>query len=171
MIDPARRMIIDRSTPCFRNALGWSLLALLTWCAAVSAADPVDVQSFASTAEEERYRDLIAEFRCPKCLNTNLLGSDAPIAKDLRQAVYRLAIEEGRSDSEVRDYLQQRYGDFVLYSPPLRASTVLLWFGPLLLLLLGVGIWIRTVRRAQVSTGGDLNADEQARLKQLLEQR
>lgn len=151
------------------SRLGLLFLALLLGARSF-AADPVDVQSFASTAEEERYRDLIAEFRCPKCLNTNLLGSDAPIAKDLRQAVYRLAIEEGRSDGEVRDYLQQRYGDFVLYSPPLKASTFLLWFGPVLLLLLGVGLWVRTVRRAQTTAADSLSTAEQERLAKLLEQ-
>ncbi|MGI9328471.1 MAG: cytochrome c-type biogenesis protein [Pseudomonadales bacterium] len=131
------------------------------------SANPVDVYAFESPADETRYRALIAEFRCPKCLNTNLLGSDAPIAQDLRRTVYRLAIAEGRSDPEVRDYLQQRYGDFVLYDPPVRPATYLLWFGPLLLLFVGVLVWRRTVRNAQANDA-TLDAQSQARLDALL---
>ncbi|MEM1432430.1 MAG: cytochrome c-type biogenesis protein [Pseudomonadota bacterium] len=136
---------------------------------AAPAGNPVEVLVFADEAQEQHFRGLVAEFRCPKCLNTNLLGSDAPIARDLRQAVYRLSIEEGRSDEAVRDYLQQRYGDFVLYSPPLKASTVLLWFGPLLLLIAGLLVWRRTVRAAATTTPGSLSTTDRERLNKLLD--
>lgn len=142
-------------------------LAAAMFFSASHGANPVDVYAFETPADEARYRALIAEFRCPKCLNTNLLGSDAPIAQDLRRTVYRLGIAEGRSDAEVRDYLQQRYGDFVLYDPPVRPATYLLWFGPLLLLLIGVLVWRRTVRNAQ-GNDATLDAQAQARLDALL---
>ena len=79
--------------------------------------------------QEARYRALTEEFRCPKCLNTNLAGSDAPIAADLRATVHRLILE-GATDQAIRDYLQARYGDFVLYDPPVRRDTLLLWIAP-----------------------------------------
>lgn len=143
----------------------------LLWClgAAAYGVNPVDVYDFESAAQEERYRTLIAEFRCPKCLNTNLPGSDAPIAQDLRRTVYRLAISENRSDDEVREYLHERYGDFVLYDPPIRPATWVLWFGPVLLLLLGAFAWRRTVQGAQ-GNDSQLSDDERARLAALLKQ-
>ncbi len=116
------------------------LLALLLCCLPAWGASPVDVYEFPDVELETRFRALIAEFRCPKCLNTNLAGSDAPIAQDLRAAVHRLVVREGYSDEEVRDYLQVRYGDFVLYDPPLKAATLLLWGGPILFALAGLGL-------------------------------
>ena len=98
-----------------RKAIAACLLCVL----AVSgmAASPVDVHHFPDADSERRYRALVNEFRCPKCLNVNISGSDAPIAQDLRAAVYRLAVLEGRSDREVRDFLQARYGDFRALRP------------------------------------------------------
>ena len=115
---------------------------------------------------EARFRALVAEFRCPKCLNTNLAGSDAPIAQDLRAAVHRLVVREGLADEEVRDYLQARYGDFVLYDPPLKAATLLLWGGPILFVLAGLGLiaWrLMHQRSAQLSDA------DQARLAKILD--
>lgn len=152
-----------------RTALSLALAGASVLAAAAPAGNPVDVFDFESAQQEQEYRQLVAEFRCPKCLNTSLLGSDAPIAKDLRQAVYRLAIEEGRTNAEVRDYLQARYGDFVLYSPPLRPSTLVLWFGPLLLLIIGLFWWRRTVRRAALAGVQNLSDDDRARLQRLLD--
>ncbi len=117
------------------------------WAGICLAATPVDVYEFPDAQLEARYRDLIAEFRCPLCLNTNLAGSDAPIAQDLRRTVHRLVVQEGASDDEVRAFLQQRYGDFVLYDPPLRWGTVLLWLGPGVFLMLGLWALWRTVHQ------------------------
>ena len=89
-----------------------------------------------SEQQQRRYKALIDEFRCPKCLNTNLSGSDAPIALDLRRSVYRL-VRDGHTDQYIRDFLQQRYGDFVLYKPPFSGRTAFIWLIPIGLLLLG----------------------------------
>ncbi len=143
-----------------------SALALLLWCLPGWGASPVDVYEFPDAKAEARFRALIAEFRCPKCLNTNLAGSDAPIAQDLRAAVHRLVVREGLSDEEVRDYLQARYGDFVLYDPPLKAATLLLWGGPILFVLAGLGLiaWrLMHQRSAQLSDA------DQARLAKILD--
>ena len=144
------------------------MLALVALVAAdVRAATPVDIYEFESPAQEARYRALIDEFRCPKCLNTNLSGSDAPIAQDLRRTVHRLVVTEGRSDDEVREFLQQRYGDFVLYDPPLRPGTLILWGAPVVFVLIGLLVLWRVVRQsAQAPT---LSADDQQRIARIVQ--
>ena len=132
------------------------------------AATPVDIYEFESPAQEARYRALIDEFRCPKCLNTNLSGSDAPIAQDLRRTVHRLLVAEGKSDDEIRDFLQQRYGDFVLYNPPLRPGTLILWGAPLLFAVIGLLVLWRVLRQSNRAV--QLSADEQARIAAIVEQ-
>ncbi len=127
----------------------------------------IDVYSFDTPEQEQRYRGLTAEFRCPKCLNTNLAGSDAPIAADLRREVHDLLLQ-GKSDQQIRDYLQHRYGDFVLYDPPLRPTTWLLWFGPFLLLLGGGWLILRISRGGNQAVEKDLLSEqERARLEAL----
>ena len=91
------------------------------------AASTVEVHVFDDPALEKRYYALIDELRCPKCQNTNLAGSDAPIAHDLRDTVYRLLTEESMSDDGIRQFLVDRYGDFVLYDPPFNPWTSPLW--------------------------------------------
>lgn len=133
------------------------------------AATPVDIFEFSSAEQEARYRALIDEFRCPKCLNTNLSGSDAPIAQDLRRTVHRLLVKDGMTDQQIRDFLVERYGDFVLYDPPFRPDTWLLWLGPLAFLLLGLLALVRVVRRSEQTVA--LTAEEQQRIADILEQR
>ncbi len=134
---------------------------------AAYAASPVDVFHFPDAESERRYRALVNEFRCPKCLNVNISGSDAPIAQDLRAAVYRLAVVEGRSDREVRDFLQARYGDFVLYDPPLKPGTLVLWLAPLLFVLLGIGLVVYRLRNQRAAA---VDADDRQRLQAILEE-
>jgi cytochrome c-type biogenesis protein CcmH len=144
------------------------VIALLLSVATVAAAaTPVDVYEFPTPELEARYRSLIDEFRCPKCLNTNLSGSDAPIAQDLRRTVRRLLVEEGRSDQEIRAYLQERYGDFVLYDPPFRPDTWILWLAPVAFLLIGAWVLWRMVRRPAAPTR--LSPEEQDRIRQIVE--
>ena len=134
---------------------------------AVMAASQIDTFSFTDEFQERRYRALIEEFRCPKCLNTNLAGSDAPIAQDLRKVVYRLVVTQGMSDQEVRDYLQARYGDFVLYDPPFNSKTWYIWLVPVALGLLAMFVLLRLVRGARSSTTV-LNAQQQKRLQEIV---
>jgi len=137
------------------------------WIPPAFAASTVDTFTFVSVDHEERYRGLIAEIRCPKCQNVNIAGSDAPIAKDLRITVHRL-LSEGRSDDEILTFLQERYGDFVLYNPPLRSNTLLLWLVPLFGFLVIVAVVLRMARRApEVS---ELSAADAERLQGLLAQ-
>jgi cytochrome c-type biogenesis protein CcmH len=147
------------------------LFLLMALCAgAVSAA--IDPYQFEREADRLRYQQFIAELRCPKCQNQNLAGSDAPIAQDLRQQLY-LLIREGKSDREITDFMVARYGEFVLYRPPLDARTALLWALPALLLLIGIGVIVMIVRRHRRAApeSRELSNTERARLQALLDQR
>lgn len=139
----------------------------------------IDVYDFDSPQQEAQYRGLIEEFRCPKCQNQNLAASDAPIAQDLKQKVYDL-IKDRRSDAEIRVYMQERYGDFISYKPPMRPSTWILWFFPPLLLLVLIIGWFWQSKRRQVVARGQsgvtvnstaaLTSAEKAELDRLLSQ-
>ncbi len=87
-------------------------------------------------AIEARLKSLSTELRCLVCQNTTLADSNAPLAEDLRKEIREL-MQQGKSDEEVKAYLVERYGDFVLYRPPVQSNTMLLWFGPFIMLLIG----------------------------------
>ena len=120
------------------------LLALLLGQSA-AALEPVD---YRSPAEEQRFKALTAELRCVMCQNQSIADSNAPIAHDLRREVLAL-MREGRSDDEIKQYLVERYTDFVLYEPPMRGGNWLLWVGPFLILLAGGIAVYRIIRRKQ----------------------
>ena len=120
-------------------------LSLASGLALAQASDPAPLE-FADRAEEQRFHALVSELRCVMCQNQSLADSDAQIAHDLRREVLNL-MREGRSDDEIRQFLVERYGEFVLYRPRVGASTWLLWFGPALLLLAGGFVVARVVRR------------------------
>ena len=129
-------------------ALAPLLLALLLVALPASAqvrSDPAPLQ-FQDAAEEARFHALAAELRCVMCQNQSLADSDAPIAHDLRREVFNL-MREGRSDAEIKTFLVERYGEFVLYRPQVETATWLLWFGPALLVLVGGVVVARIVRR------------------------
>lgn len=117
---------------------------------------------------EARYRALTSELRCLVCQNESIADSHADLAKDLRNQV-RAMMEQGKTDQEIMDYLVARYGDFVRFRPPLKPTTVALWFGPFVLMALGGGLLMvyMTRRRKRVSNA-PLSSGEQARLKTLL---
>lgn len=106
----------------------------------------IDVYQFNNDSERDRFYTLTEELRCPKCQNQNIADSNAPIAQDLRTKIHSM-IGEKRSDQEIIDYMIERYGDFVLYQPRITNKTYILWFGPSLLLVLGLVIVILIARR------------------------
>lgn len=106
---------------------------------------PIEPRDFANQTQEDRYRSLIGEVRCTVCQNEPIESSNAALAADLRQQVYEQIID-GRSDFEIRSYLRDRYGDFVLYNPPFAGHTLLLWLGPIALLLIGLIIGAIMIR-------------------------
>ncbi len=148
------------------TSIFFNLIMSLLLCSSAVTWATIDTYQFNNEAQELRYQALIAELRCPKCQNQNLAGSDAPIAKDLKDRTYQL-LQDGKTDSEIRDYMVERYGDFISYKPPVRGSTYALWFGPFALLLVVVAVLIW--RRKKVTPpASHLNADETARLAELL---
>ncbi len=137
--------------------LSWSLLASDT------------PATFSDPALAARYEALLGELRCMVCQNQTLKDSHAELAQDLRDEVRRL-LEKGDNDDEIRDYLVARYGDFVLYSPPLKGSTWLLWLGPFVLLVIAVTVVIKLSRRRAPPTP-PLDDAERARLAEALAER
>jgi cytochrome c-type biogenesis protein CcmH len=139
------------------------LLMVLFFSGAAEAA--IDAYPFPNNELRDRHQALIDELRCPQCLNTNLAGSDSMIAKDLRREVHRLLLE-GKSDEEILDFMYQRYGDFILYKPRLKSGTLVLWFGPLILLLIALFVMIRILvtRKGNHVAMDDADVD---RLKEL----
>jgi cytochrome c-type biogenesis protein CcmH len=121
--------------------------ALRLACVALALAAQVALaQAPPDVAFEARLKRLEGDLRCLVCQNQTLADSNAPLAEDLRREVRALALA-GKSDDEIRAFLVARYGDFVLYRPPVKGTTWLLWFGPFALLALGAGIWFAVVRR------------------------
>jgi cytochrome c-type biogenesis protein CcmH len=136
------------------------LLALLLLAIAFSASSqPEDL--------EKRVNALAVELRCLVCQNQTLADSNAPLAVDLRNQI-REQLEAGKSEQDVVDFLVARYGDFVLYRPPLKASTAALWAGPFVILAFGAWLLIRRIRRRPAAEP-QLTEAERARAAKLLE--
>jgi cytochrome c-type biogenesis protein CcmH len=123
----------------------------------------------ADPATEVRLKELALELRCLVCQNQTIADSNADLAVDLRRIV-RSQILEGKSDGDIKAYLVARYGDFVLYKPPVQGNTTLLWFGPFALLLAGAGVWwMLTRRRAAIVAANPISAEDEEKAKSLLD--
>jgi cytochrome c-type biogenesis protein CcmH len=138
-------------------------LLVIAWVGIAAAVQPDE--RLADPLLEQRARDISAELRCLVCQNQSIDDSNAPLARDLRLLV-RQRLTAGDTDAEVRDYLVDRYGDFVLLKPPFEASTLILWLTPLLALLAGGLAALARGRRAQPTEA--LSADEETRLARIL---
>ncbi|WP_313461515.1 cytochrome c-type biogenesis protein [Stenotrophomonas sp.] len=140
-----RNLLPRRRRPSDARAL---MLAAVLWPAMVWAqavSDPTPLQ-YRSPAEEARFHALAAELRCVQCQNQSLADSNAQIAHDLRREVLTL-MQQGKTDAQIKQFLVERYGEFVLYRPAMDARNSLLWFGPLGLLLIGAGTVFWVVRK------------------------
>jgi cytochrome c-type biogenesis protein CcmH len=131
LIAPSRRVLASA-----RSILFALLIASVASACVLPAHAAVDPLPFRDRAEEVRFQNLTRQLRCLVCQNESLNDSAAPLAADLRRDVFE-QMRAGRSDAEIKAWLTARYSDFVLYDPPLRAGTWLLWFGPLLIVLAG----------------------------------
>jgi len=131
------------------------LLLLNTAVLAVS----IDAKKFASAEQEATYSTLIAELRCLVCQNENIANSNADLAKDLRRQVAEM-VNQGKSKQEIKHYMQTRYGDFVLYRPPFKIKTGLLWIGPFAFLLIGLIVIYLYARRKKRLKTITLNEEE-----------
>lgn len=115
-------------------------------CLALSAKVLASIGAVEFDSEQElaRYQGLVHELRCPKCQNQNLSDSNSEIAVDLRNQVARM-VGEGQSNEQIKEYMVNRYGDFVLYRPPMQKNTLVLWWGPLAMVIVGLGVFLFTV--------------------------
>jgi cytochrome c-type biogenesis protein CcmH len=160
-------LLFGRSAPCARSllastnkqgicsqgALLQALFLVFLAFTSMTHAQAIEPMPFANHAQELRFQQLTRELRCPMCQNETLADSNAPIARDLRNQIFRM-MQKGSSDDQIKQYLVDRYSNYVLYDPPLSGGTLLLWFGPLLILLAGAGVVVMALRRRQRSGRG-----------------
>ncbi|GAA5139279.1 cytochrome c-type biogenesis protein [Thalassotalea piscium] len=127
-----------------------------------------DTYTFDDEVTQIRYNALVKELRCPKCQNQNLADSNSPIAADLRREVYEL-LQLNKSDGEIVDFMVERYGEFVLYRPKFSALTYILWFGPAILLFIGVVIVMFVLKNsAKKKQPQQLSTAQKNKLEQIL---
>ena len=140
------------------------ILVFACFTLAIGAAAAKEAAPMAEDVQvEKRMVSISEELRCLVCQNESLAGSHADLAQDLRREI-RQQIKQGKSDKEIMDFMVGRYGDFVRYRPPLKGTTLLLWFGPLLLLVAGVATLVLYLRRrGRRVADATLSADEQAK--------
>ncbi len=158
----------------YLNKQALTFLCFLTWLALFPAwAVDRNVSGFNDPQMEARYQHLLEELRCVVCQNQSLADSNAELAQDLRNEV-RTMLEQGKTDPEITTFLVSRYGDFVLYRPPFKSSTWLLWAGPAIMLALALPALLYFVRRQKQAGEGDgpaLSDQERERLKQVLDEK
>lgn len=137
------------------------VLLMLALLVAAPASAKVEVMQFETPEQEATYNKMIGELRCLVCQNQNLAASNSELAVDMRRKTHEMVLQN-KSDKEIADFMVERYGDFVMYRPPLNSNTLLLWAGPFLILLVGVTLLIRTVLSRRAVVAHDI---DDARLK------
>ncbi|MFW5450310.1 MAG: cytochrome c-type biogenesis protein CcmH [Methylophagaceae bacterium] len=142
------------------------LLFLMLFSIQVNAA--IEIYQFEQPKHEALYNQMIDELRCLVCQNQNLSASNAALARDLRKKTYEM-VTRGQSHEQIVAYMTQRYGDFVLYRPPVKASTALLWFGPLLLLLASILVLASTLKKRSSEIDEPLTQEQHKKMSKLLE--
>jgi len=150
--------------------VAWGAVISLLW--ATSAFAVIETYEFDSPELAVRYQALSAELRCPKCQNQNIADSNAAISQDLRRQLY-LQLQAGASNAEIKTFMVERYGEFVLYRPRFSSATAVLWLAPLILLLMAAVVVAISLRKKSAAgpakaAGEDLDPAEQQRLSELL---
>lgn len=134
----------------------------------------VNLYEFSNPIDERRFQSLTRELRCPKCQNQNIADSDAPLAQDMRDLTYDMIID-GQADAQIVAYMVDRYGDFVMYNPPVKPVTWLLWFSPFVLLvfILAIVFLAKGRKKKPVASREQavLSAEDQARLNEILQRK
>ncbi|MDO7085504.1 cytochrome c-type biogenesis protein [Pseudocolwellia sp. AS88] len=147
------------------------LFVLISLSSSHVQASPVDTYEFKDEVTKIRFNALTKELRCPKCQNQNLADSNSPIAADLRREVYDL-LNEGKADIEIVNFMVARYGEFVLYRPRVSSLTYILWFGPALLVLIGIVVVVMVIRKKpKIQAEETLSAEQQSKLDNLLKEK
>ena len=134
------------------------LLACVFALFASAAAFAIDPLPFKNDAQRQRFQHLTSQLRCMVCQNESLDASNADLAKDLRRQIFEM-MQQGKSDEQIKQYLVARYSDFVLYDPPLKPATVMLWFGPPALVVIG-GIVVFALLRKRAKPAAQIAANE-----------
>ncbi len=127
----------------------------------------IEFHTFENEQRERLYLDLIAELRCVKCQNQNLAESNAELATDMREKTYEM-VSAGKSREDVVNYMTARYGDFVLYKPPFKSKTLLLWIGPPLMLLFSLFLLLRVIRKQSKQDSKQLSDTERESVRNVL---
>lgn len=127
----------------------------------------VEFRQFDQAELEARYNVLIDELRCLVCQNQNLKGSNSELAKDMRDKVYQM-ITAGKTNQEIIDFMVARYGDFVLYKPPFKSITLLLWLGPLLFFVIAMIVLFRIVKQRNQKISVEMTDEEHQRAQEIL---
>jgi cytochrome c-type biogenesis protein CcmH len=129
----------------------------------------IENYQFDDPEQRAQFFRLNEELRCPQCQNQSIADSNAPIAEDLRREVHRMIVDEGADDETIIQFMLNRYGDFVLYKPRMDARTAALWFGPSILLLLGLVVLVRLLRQHRPESGKEaLDDNDKAELDKIL---
>ena len=145
----------------------WILCCLLMLPVSVLA--NIEAYQFDSIAEEDKFKKMIKELRCPKCQNQNLSDSNAPLAKDLRQKVYNM-VKQGKAEQEITQYMIDRYGNFITYRPPMTIGTMILWFGPFFLLISALIMMTMRIKNKTADLNQPLTEEEKHRLQSIMKQ-
>lgn len=134
-----------------KSVLKIMFLLVISW----QAKAVIETYEFDNKQQEALYTEIVHELRCPKCQNQTIAESNAGLSKDLRYIVYQ-KVTQNESKETILAYMQKRYGDFVLYDPPVKPSNYILWFSPLLILLMVIIIVLAKVGRRKVTSEDDL---------------
>ncbi len=146
-----------------------AFVLVLGLCMGANALASVDTYEFSDPGQQALYLDLVQELRCLVCQNQNIADSNAELAQDLRRKTYEM-IKKGENKDQIVEFMVARYGDFVMYSPPFKATTLMLWVGPVLIFILAVVMLVRVIRRRPSSNDRLLSDEQRQRAEQLLNQ-
>ena len=142
------------------------LLLVMAFVMTPAQAGPVVTYDFATEEQEALFNKLSNELRCLVCQNQSIADSNADLATDLREEMYAM-LQQGKSEKEIVDFMVARYGDFVLYRPPMKPMTYVLWFGPAIALVVGFFVVINIVRKQKKAAAAEMSGEEMERLKAL----
>lgn len=144
------------------------VVLLFSLLLSISAQAAIDAYKFDDPKKEKIYHELTDELRCLVCQNQNIAGSNAELAVDMRRKTYEM-VSAGQSKQQVADYMADRYGDFVLYKPPFKASTAVLWVGPFIILAVSIWLMLRVIRnRREEHETASVSSEQLAEAARLL---
>ncbi len=146
-----------------------SCLLLLVSILPFAAQAKIEAHRFEDPQQEATYNKLVHELRCLVCQNQNLADSNAELARDMRRKTYQMVLD-GKKEKEIADFMVSRYGDFVMYRPPLKSTTVFLWFGPVLLIILAAVVVVVFMRKQKPRVAGEVSEQQQQRAHSLLDE-